>query len=96
MIQLISVIHLLNNNRDAVKILTNSKSLSSIVTANAEKHPEGYLVNNSLLKHLYHQKVLHLINEDSEEDLFAIDYLINLIESRPFTTFLYKEKVFND
>ena len=96
MIQLISVIHLLNNNRDAVKILTNSKSLSNVVTANAEKHPEGYLVNNSLLEHLYHQKVLHLINEDSEEDLFAIDCLINLIESSPFTTFLYKEKVFND
>ena len=49
MIELISVIHLLNNNRDAVKILTNSKSLSSVVTANAEKHPEGYLVNNGTL-----------------------------------------------
>lgn len=96
MIELISVIHLLNNNRHALKVFTNNTSLSNVVTTNAEKHPDGYLVNNSLLEHLYHQKVLHLIKEDSEEGLFAINYLINLIESRPFTTFLYREKVFND
>ena len=49
-----------------------------------------------LLEHLYHQKVLHLIKEDSEEDMFPINYIINLIESRPFTTFLYRERVFNE
>ena len=70
MIQLISVIHLLNNNRDAVKILTNSKSLSSVVTANAEKHPEGYLVNNSLLKHLFLLLFLNLKGFFRLKDLF--------------------------
>ena len=96
MIELVSVIHLLNSKRDALKVFTNNTSLSNVVTTNAEKHPEGYLVNNLLLDHLYHQKVLHLIKEDSEEDLFPINYIINLIESRPFTTFLYRERVFNE
>ena len=95
MIKLVSVIHLLNSNH-ALKVFTNNTALSNLVTTNAEKHPDGYLINNLLLDHLYHQKVLHLIKEDSEEDLFAINYLINLIESRPFTTFLYREKVFNE
>lgn len=56
MIELISVIHLLNNNRHALKVFTNNTSLSNVVTTNAEKRPDGYLVNKSLLEHLYHQK----------------------------------------
>ena len=96
MIELVSIIHLLNDNRNVLKVFTNNTVLSNLVTTNAEKHTDGYLINSLLLDHLYYQKVLHLIKEDSEEGLFAINYLINLIESRPFTTFLYRERVFNE
>ena len=97
MSKLFSVINLLNDNRHQLKVFTdNNIALSSVIINNAEKHLDGYLVNSFLLEHLYHQKVLHLIKEDSEEDMFPINYIINLIESIPFTTFLYREKVFNE
>lgn len=96
MSKLFSAIYLLNDNREVLRIFNNKLSLSAAIINNAEKHPEGYLVNNSLLEHLYNHKVIALIKEDSEEELKALEAVINLIESRPFTTFLYKESILNE
>ena len=96
MIKLFSAIYSLNDNSDILKVFTNSTALSNAVTTNAERHPQGYLLNSLLLDHLYQQKIIQLLKEDSEKELFAIDYTINLIESRPFTTFLYREAIINE
>ena len=37
-----------------------------------------------------------MIKEDSEEELNALEKVINLIEAKPFTTFLYKESILNE
>ena len=96
MSKLFSAIYLLNDNREVLSMFTNKLSLSAAIINNAEKHPEGYLVNNSLLEHLYNHKVIAMIKEDSEWELKALETVINLIEDRPFTTFLYRERVFNE
>ena len=96
MTKLFSAIYLLNDNREILSMFTNKLSLSAAIINNAEKHPEGYLVNSSLLEHLYNHKVIAMIKEDSEEELNALEKVINLIEDRPFTTFLYKESILNE
>lgn len=96
MSHLFSVLYLLNDNRDPLSIFNDKLALSAAIINNAEKHPEGYLVNSSLLEHLYNQKVILLLKEDSEGELKALEKVINLIESRPFTTFLYKESILNE
>ena len=96
MSKLFSAIYLLNDKRQVLRMFTNKLSLSAAIINNAEKHPEGYLVNNSLLEHLYNHKVIAMIKEDSEWELKALETVINLIEDRPFTTFLYKESILNE
>ena len=96
MSKLFSAIYLLNDNREVLSTFTNKLSLSAAIINNAEMYLEGYLVNSLLLEHLYHHKVIELIKEDSEGELNAIEVVINLIESRPFTTFLYKERLLNE
>ena len=96
MTKLFSAIYLLNDSREAFRIFNNKLSLSAAIINNAEKHPEGYLVNSSLLEHLYNHKVIAMIKEDSEGELNALETVINLIESRPFTTFLYRESILNE
>lgn len=96
MSKLFSAIYLLNDKRQVLRMFTNKLSLSAAIINNAEKHPEGYLVNNSLLEHLYNHKVIAMIKEDSEEELNALEKVINLIEAKPFTTFLYKESILNE
>lgn len=94
MTKIVSGIYLLNNDFNMINIFENALILSAAIINNAEPHLNGYLVNSSLLDILYHHKVLTLIKEDSEE-LDALESVIKLIESRPFTTFLYKERVLN-
>lgn len=96
MANMLSAIYLLNDSREVLRIFNNKLSLSTAITNNAEIHSEGYLVNSSLLEHLYNHKVIALIKEDSEGELDAIEAVINLIESRPFTTFLYKERLLSE
>ena len=96
MSKLFSAIYLLNDNREILGMFTNKLSLSAAIINNAEKHPEGYLVNNSLLEHLYNHKVIAMIKEDSEWELKALETVISLIDDRPFTTFLYEESILNE
>ena len=96
MANMLSAIYLLNDSREILNVFTNKLSLSAAIINNAEKHPEGYLVNNSLLEHLYNHKVIAMIKEDSEWELKALETVINLIKDRPFTTFLYKERLLNE
>lgn len=46
MSKLFSVLYLLNDNRDPLRIFNDKLSLSAAIINNAEKRPEGYLVNS--------------------------------------------------
>lgn len=94
MSRLVGAIYLLNDS--LIRVFINPLTLNAVITNNAEKHAEGYLIDSSLLDLLYQYKIIEYLKEDSEGELDALEFIISLIESRPFTTFLYKESKVNE
>ena len=79
------------------EVLLTFKDMYSVRAAiinNAPKHRYGYLVNSCILDYLYQYKVIEHLKEDSVGELEILDKIISLLETRPFTTFLYDEVEF--
>ena len=81
----------LGKKEEVLFTFKNMYAVRAAIINNAPKHRYGYLVNSYILDYLYQYKVIEHLKEDSVGELEILDKIISLIETRPFTTFLYEE-----